>query len=270
MSIIHFQLTAMKKSVTLLLAIFFAIAGASAQTNDTIVITPKDVNTKVLKEGEHRYLVYFRMSPGATRTNTNFWTRKIERTNTNGRPTITIRQQWEDKDSIMHTTVSVCDAVTMQPITHESWWKGRGTAEVDYEKRSLKLNGQEVSASDTSKRNIASLNAFKSTEGRFSLNWHLDLEVFPTMPFKKGRVFLIPFYDPGVPLALDNVAYTVTGSETITGYDDKKIDCWILMHETKGNKEKFYISKKTKEVLKLEQEVNGKLWRFKIKLPFSN
>lgn len=259
----------MKFSV-LLLATIFITARPFAQYKDTIVITPKHVNTKVLKEGEHRYLVYFKMSPGAIRSNTNFWTRKIERTTTNGKPTITIRQQWEDKDSIMHTTVSVCDAKSMQPLTHESWWKGRGTASVDYEKRSLQINGKEVNSADTSKRNIASLNAFKSTEGQFSLNWHLDLEVFPAMPFKKGRVFLIPFYDPAVPLALNKVAYTVTGSETITGYNDQAIDCWIMTHETKGNKEKFYISKKTKEVLKLEQEINGKMWRYKIKLPFSN
>lgn len=260
----------MKPSAILLGIILFFAGNAAAQANDTIIITPKDVNTKVLREGEHRYLVYFRMTAAAPRSNTNFWTRKIERSTTNGRPTITIRQQWEDKDSIMHTTVSVCDAVTMQPVTHQSWWKGRGTADVDFEKRSLQMNGQEVTAADTAKKNIASLAAFKSTEGQFNLNWHLDLEVFPTMPFKKGRVFMIPFYDPGTPLALNRVAYKVIGSETIIGYDQQKIDCWIMTHETKGNKEKFYISKKTKEVLKLEQEINGKLWRYKIKLPFSN
>ncbi|RZL41067.1 MAG: hypothetical protein EOP00_25545 [Pedobacter sp.] len=260
----------MKQSTILFLMVFFVAGSAAAQTNDTIIITPKDVNTNVLKEGEHRYLVYFKMAPGATRTNTNFWTRKIERTTTNGKPTITVRQQWEDKDTIMHATTSVSDAVTMQTISHESWWKGRGSADVDFEKRLLKINGQVVTDADTAKRTVASLNAFKSTDGQFSLNWHLDLEVFPTMPFKKGRVFLIPFYDPGTPLALDKVAYTVTGSEIIIGYDNQKIDCWIMIHETKGNKEKFYISKKTKEVLKLEQEINGKMWRYKIKMPFSN
>lgn len=260
----------MKRSTILFLTLLFFNGIVLAQANDTIVITAKDVNSKVLKEGEHRYLVYFKLAPGAPRSYTSFWTRNIERTTTNGKPTITIRQSWEEKDSIMHTVVSVCDAATMQPITHESWWKGRGSAEVDLEKRILKINGKVVTDADTVKRNIASLNAFKSTEGKFSLNWHLDLEVFPTMPFKKGRVFLIPFYDPGVPLALDKVAYTVTGSETIIGYDNQKIDCWILVHEAKGDKEKFFISKKTKEVLKLEEEVNGRLYRYKIKLPFSN
>lgn len=260
----------MKQLMILLGMGLFFTGTVSAQANDTIIISAKDVNTKVLKEGEHRYLVYFKMQPGASRSNTNFWTRSIERTTTKGKPTITIRQQWEDKDSIVHTVVSVCDAVTMQPVTHESWWKGRGTSAVDFEKRTLTINGQPVTEADTAKRNIATLDAFKSTDGAFSLNWHLDLEVFPTMPFKKGRTFLIPFYDPGIPSGLKKVAYTVTGSETIIGYDDQKIDCWIMTHETKGNKEKFFISKKNKEVLKLEQEINGKIWRYKIKMPFSN
>jgi predicted mannosyl-3-phosphoglycerate phosphatase (HAD superfamily) len=63
--------------------------------------------------------------------------------------------------------------------------------------------------------------------------------------------------------------YTVTGSASLTGYDNQQIDCWIMEHTDKGNKEIFWISKKTKEVLKLEQEVNGKLYRYKIKFGFS-
>jgi hypothetical protein len=42
-----------------------------------------------------------------------------------------------------------------------------------------------------------------------------------------------------------------------------------LVHEEKGNKEVYWISKKTKEVLKLEQEINGRFYRYKIKLGFS-
>jgi hypothetical protein len=37
----------------------------------------------------------------------------------------------------------------------------------------------------------------------------------------------------------------------------------------KGNKEIFWISKRTKEVLKLEQEINSTMYRYKIKLGFS-
>ena len=59
------------------------------------------------------------------------------------------------------------------------------------------------------------------------------------------------------------------GSGELVGYNDQKIDCWLMSHEERGNKEIFWISKKTREVLKLEQEINGSLYRYKIKLGFS-
>lgn len=102
------------------------------------------------------------------------------------------------------------------------------------------------------------------------LNWHLDLETFPTLPYKTGLTFVIPFYDPGTASGFQKVAYTVTGSAELIGYNDQKIDCWLLVHESKGNKEVFWISKKTNEVLKLEQEVGGRMYRYKIKLGFSS
>lgn len=93
--------------------------------------------------------------------------------------------------------------------------------------------------------------------------------MFSLLPYKDKVTFLIPYYDPGS-IATQNVAYTVTGTAQLEGYDNRKIDCWLLVHEEKGNKEVFWISKKTNEVLKLEQEINGKMWRYKIKLSYSN
>jgi hypothetical protein len=52
--------------------------------------------------------------------------------------------------------------------------------------------------------------------------------------------------------------YTVTGSAVLSGYGNELIDCWILSHELGTNKEVFWISKKTNEVVKLEQQFNGK------------
>lgn len=94
-------------------------------------------------------------------------------------------------------------------------------------------------------------------------------ETFPTLPYKTGLTFIIPFYDPGTASGYQRVAYAVTGSAELTGYDNQKIDCWLMVHEAPGNKEVYWISKKTNEVLKLEQEVNGKMYRYKIKLGFS-
>ena len=78
-----------------------------AQSNDTVIITQKNLNANVLREGTHRYLVYFKMGKNATRIQTQFWTRTIKRTDFNGKPAIEVTQEWEDKDSIMHVSKSI-------------------------------------------------------------------------------------------------------------------------------------------------------------------
>ena len=237
---------------------------------DTIHITASKINTKVLREGTHRYLVYFKMKKDATLTQTQFWTRTIERTTQNETPVIIVTQEWEDKDSIMHTVKSVCNGITMKPITHEFWWKQRGSTTVNFENKTVQLNGNLLTDTDTTRQKKALWAAFKSTGDNYFLNWHLDMEVFPTLPYKKGAIFIVPFYDPGTSAPFEKVAYSVSGSAELIGYNSQKIDCWLLVYESKGNKEVYWISNKTKEVLKLEQEINGSLYRYKIKLGFSN
>jgi hypothetical protein len=251
-----------------LLALLLLAIGTRAQKADTILIDATNVNTKVLKEGVHRYLVYFKMGKDTNRSNTQFWTRMIERSPYNSKDAIVVTQIWEDKDTVVHKVKSICDARSFQPLYHESWWKQRGSGTYDFLSKSAVFNNQSLSDADTAKTRKNAWTAFKDSWDQYVLNWHLDLEVFPILPYKKGVTFLVPFYDPGFS-APKNVAYTVIGSDMLQGYDDQKIDCWLLRHEEKGNIEVFWISKKTREVLKLEQEVNGKFYRYKIKLGFS-
>jgi hypothetical protein len=251
--------------------VIFSLA-AEAQKKDTIKILPANINTKVLREGTHRYLVYFKMGKDATRTETQFWTRTIERTLQNNKPVIIVKQEWENKDTIVHTVTSVCDAKTMKPLYHQTWWnmpQMGGVAKIDFENDTISLGGKRLSDADTSRMRKLIWQGYKSTGNNFFLNWHLDLEIFPTLPYKNGATFIIPFYDPGTRSNFQNVIYTVTGSAELQGYNDQKIDCWLLVHEEKGNKEVFWISKKTKEVLKLEQDMGNGFRRFKIKLGFS-
>lgn len=267
----------LKSTVILSLALIsFAV---QAQKKDTVRVTQQHINSDVLRSGTHRYLVYFKMSKDAPRTQTQFWTRKISRTVYNGKPCIEIGQEWEDKDSIMHVVKSISDARTMQPIYHKTWWKVQRSRAantktvsetiVDFARKSIEHNGKELGDADTAKQVKRIWEGYKSSLDKYFLNWHLDLETFPLLPFKEGVTFIIPFYDPGTASPYQQVTYTVTGSAQLIGYNDQKIDCWLMTHEEKGNKEVFWISKKTREVLKLEQEINGSLYRYKIKLGFS-
>lgn len=270
----------MKKLILcIILIIIFSVHALKAAIVDTIKIGPQHINTKVLREGTHRYLVYFKMKKDSVRTQTQFWTRLIKRTQYHGQNVIEVNQSWEDKDSIIHIVKSISDAKTMQPLYHNTWWKVQTSrnpvkmvtsSSVDFINKIVEDNGRQIVDTDTAKKYKAIWNSFKSIENQFHLNWHLDLETFPVLPYKENVVFEIPFYEPGSTSSLSKVHYKVIGSALLDGYNDQQIDCWLLVHESTGNKEIFWVSKKTKEVLKLEQVINDTFYRFKIKLGFSN
>ncbi|SFH05842.1 hypothetical protein [Pedobacter insulae] len=269
----------MIKKTLLFIGLSLAVVSLKAQKRDTLQISTENINPNALREGTHRYLVYFKMKKDSVRTQTQFWTRKVTKGNFNGKPTIEIYQEWEDKDSIMHIVKTISDIKTMQTFFHQTWWKipvsRTSTAKtvnlttVDFTNKTVEYNGKFLSDTTSGRQAKSIWEGYQSSKDKFFLNWHSDLEIFPMLPYKDGLTFVIPFYDPGTASNYQKVAYTVTGSSVLTGYNDQKIDCWLLVHEEKGNKEVFWISKKTNEVLKLEQEVNGRIYRYKIKLGFS-
>ncbi len=260
----------MQKMIVWLMALSMGMT-AAAQKKDTVFITSKNIHPEVLKEGTHRYLVYFKKEENAPRSDVQFWTIQVQRTTEAGKPVITVNQEWEHKDTIMHKAWSVCDAKTMEPITHKTWWNipMMGTTAVDFINNTVDFNGNRLSDADTGKMAKRIWASYKTAQNKYLLNWHLDLEVFPMLPYKQGAVFVIPFYDPGTRSPFENAVYTVKGSGFLSGYDGQQVDCWQLVLEGEGNKEVFWISKKTKEVLKLEQQF-GKMYRYKIKLGFSS
>lgn len=261
-------MTRMMKKLSFIAFLALSTLITKAHTSDTILIKAGSLQTGVLKTGTHRYLVYYKMGKDSNRVLTQFWTRKIEKTYYEKIPALKITQSWEDKDSIMHTATSYCNASTLQPLYHEYWWNKRGNGTIDFINKSVILNGIPVSETDTAKQRRTAWSGFATAQQQFVLNWHLDLETFPTLPFKAGRVFAIPFYEPGsIPPV--NALYSVTGEAALNGYNNKPVACWILSHEDKGNQEKFWISKKTREVLKLEQSINNRIYRYKVKLAFS-
>lgn len=254
-----------------LLSLILVSSFSFAQKKDTVYINTRNIKVGDLKEGKSVYLVYYRQHKEATRTMTQFWTRTVKRKIENGKRVIEVCQYWEDKDSIVHSAKSLCDGETFKPIFHESWWNARGkksTSVYNYETKQVTIDGNDV-VNDTSAKRKQLMAGFLKAADVYHLNWHLDLEVFSTLPLALHKTCAIPFYEAGYNEP-ENIFYTVSGEDQLKGYDSQPISCWVLTHETPGNKEKFWISKKTKEVLKLEQEVNGKMYRYKIKLGFSD
>ncbi|HCL06675.1 MAG TPA: hypothetical protein DHW64_12270 [Chitinophagaceae bacterium] len=263
----HLQQKNMNPISLILLVTLLPVSSVFAQKKDTVHIQPHHVNTKVLIPGTHRWLVYFKMGADSPRTMFNIWTRHIERKKYEGKDAIEIKQVWEDKDSIMHTTLSVSDAKDFRSLFHQSWWRQRGSTSFNFLTGEANVNDKKITAGDTATRTKRIRQAFDTALTQYTLNWHLDLEVFPQLPYQNNTTFMINFYDPGSQQP-KWVAYTVTGSGKLPGLDGQEADCWLLEHNDTNNKEVFWISKKTKEVLKLEQQF-GTRFRYKIKLPFS-
>lgn len=248
--------------------LLLTVTPATAQKTDTLIIQPKDINTKVLIPGTHRWLVYFKAGKDSIRTNFAIWSRKIDLITYQGKEAISVTQEWENKDSIIHKVYTVCDRKDFSTLYQHAWTKGNGIWEFDFLKKEMIINGKRIGADDTARVNTARRLAFESATSQYTLNWHLDLEVFPLLPYKVNTTFMINFYDPGFPKP-KLVTYTVIGSGILTGSDNRKIDCWLLQQQGTRSTETFWISKKTKEVLKLEQEELGSgKQRFKVKLDF--
>ena len=240
---------------------------AYAQKADTVTIDASNVDTRVLKPGTHRYLVYFKMGKDSSRKNYQLWSRTIDLTTYKDKPAISIKQEWESNDTVVHKVYSVSDRKTFAPLYHESWWRGRGSSRFDFITKEGYFQDAWLTSADTARAEKMMYEAFVKAQDQYVLNWHLDLEVFPILPYKEGVTFKINFYDPGFG-APAYQTYTVTGSAVLTGYNNQKIDCWLLKHTSPNNTEIFWISKATREVLKLEQEFGGR-YRYKIKLGYS-
>lgn len=240
---------------------------SKAQKIDTVFIDANQVSTHVLKPGVNSYLVFFKDGKDSVRTRYQFWTRKIDFIRYNQTDAIQVIQRWEDSDTVIHTVNTICDKRTFESLYQESWSR-RGKSIFDFVKKDAWVNGKPLKDLRDS-ISTAKLAAFEKACDQFTLNWHLDLEVFPLLPYKDNRTFVINFYDPGL-AAPKHQTYTVIGTDVLTGYDHQKIECWLLKHGSlPRNQEIFWISKKTKEVLKLEQQYGGK-FRYKIKLGYSN
>lgn len=248
------------------IAICLASSPAVAQ-QDTVKISSDMINTKVLKNGTHRYLVYFKLGKDSSRINYQLWSRTIDHLDYQGRKAISVTQEWEDNTKIVHKVYSVCDEKTFAPLYQKSEWIGRLNSTFNFLTKEGYVNDTLLTSADTARTKKQAYDGFQKAMNEYVLNWHLDLEVFPILPYKQGRTFLVNFYDPGFSSPAFQ-AYTVSGSATLTGYDNQEIECWLLTHTSRNNTETFWISKKTREVLKLEQVFGGR-FRYKIKLGFS-
>jgi hypothetical protein len=243
---------------TFLLIFQLAALAAYAQKGDTVSIGRGDLRLNNLNYGEHMYAVYFKKSKAAPADRMMLVKIKVERQDAD----IVVTQRW-DKDTVVHAAMTRFDSKDFSTRTHDTYWKRLGyTSKFDFVNKRVLFEGKVV---DSLK--VKTAKEFNDSFSKYSLNWHSDLVIFPLLPLKENRVFKINFYDPGFGKPME-VFYRVEGSDQLSSANGK-IDCWVLViRHTKPavSSQKFWISKKSNEVLKEEDEFGG---QYRIKLKFA-
>lgn len=245
----------------LLLALQLCNAAALHAQADTVYPGSRHLNTGVLKPGLRQYLVYFQWPKAPKMLQFSYWTRDISIEQKNGAAVFAIRQHWYAADSTRYSSfLSFNSTKDFSPLYHEAN-SGDKTAAYNW-------SPDRIAGADTVTGNAQQ--AFELAFDRPNFNWHLDIETFEMLPLAAGKTFAINFYDAGL-APPKFVLYNVTGSEVLRTLDNRQVDCWKLVTtgaDTKGTPytQSFWISKKGHELLKEEDEYDGR-FRYKIKLP---
>ena len=233
------------------------------EKGDTLHVRPSDLNIKGLQTGDYSYLIVRQKALDSPAASMIIAKMNVTRETYHNKPAIIVRQQW-DRDSMIHKAYTVFDANDFSTLLHDTYWRGYGFALIfDFETKKFDSRPVQRSIPDSIRHNCEE--EFAGSFGAYNLNWHDDLVIYSMLPYKENRTFMINYYDPGFGKPVE-VPYTVTGSGLLTDREGSSVDCWMLEHTDENGTEKFWISKKTREVLK--EEDHGKNWgyRFKYKL----
>jgi hypothetical protein len=169
--------------------------------------------------------------------------------------------------SVVHRAYTVFDAGTFATLLHDTYWRALGYSMVfDFDAKTFDSKPFLRVIPDSVRRSCET--ELAGSLGTYNLNWHDDLVIYSMLPYKEGRTFMINYYDPGFGKPVE-VPYTVTGSDWLVSRGGDKIECWTLEHGDENGVEKYWVAKKTKEVLK--EEDHGANWgyRYKYKLGVS-
>lgn len=241
--------------------LFLAVCSLAQTKGDVLDIEPKDLVLRNLKTGNFTYVVFNKKTKQSPSEKIALVKIKVESKPYNNQPAFVINQQWESDGNIVHTAYTVLDGKDFSTLLHDTYWKRLGySTKFDFIARKVYFDGNVPESAK-----LQSEQDFNESFSSKNLNWHSDLIILTRLPYKENRAFNINFFDPGFGKA-KKALYTVTGSDSLTNASGEKIECWILEHipSSGDGYEKFWISKKKKEVLREEDFFNN-TYRYKLK-----
>lgn len=218
-----------------------------------------------LREGTSDYLVYFTDSLKTKRSNGDLWRRTTKFRKLNSKEVAEFTWLTMTEGRKFREVTNLVDRKTMAPIFHKTVYHETGIAELDAFAgvRAFDYKKDRMVASDSIANNKMKGNPPILLDIPI-ISWEQDLETYRILPIRHvGQVFDVAFFDPNEKKATYHT-YTVAGKEMLKLNDDTKVNCWMLITEYPNNAySKFWLSEKSKQVLKMEEFFNGR-YRFKV------
>lgn len=249
--------TLKRTPLIILLVIVFQLT-VNAQ-NDTIDIGKKELLMKNLPEGTDQYLIY--AIKGKKISTSLISSRTVKYDKFNNRDVVIVSHLIGGPVKKRSQEVySINDAANFEPIYH---YRKAGNGKIE----AFNFSKKQMHGADTVTNN--SQKTFRMPIKTPTLNWELDLEIFKTLDYKKGKTFVINFYHPGSKNTPQFYEYKIVREETIQGLNGT-IDCWVMMIDhgiTNGIRsfQTFWIDKKSKAIIK-QLEIYGKTKVYKLKI----
>lgn len=231
---------------------------SSAQV-DTINTDNLKLNMAAFKEGKSSYAVFFEDSLGNRLTSADIWDRSIRfSTDASGQKLFHFDWTWWRKDSLQSTVQATGLLPSLKPLIHNADYVRRGKFAYAFANNAVTIPAAfQKTAKDSAFNVVLDPPAFE---------FPMDLEIFPLLPFKKtGQQFAIAFYEPGTAKS-NYYKLTVTGKEDLPLVGGQAANCWLLRIDyAPGSYATFWISDKTREVLKMKEYFRGR-YRYKVRL----
>jgi len=241
----------------LFLLLLLAARGAQAQT-DTLDAQRGGLHVKALREGKATYAVFFEDSMGKRISAADLWDRQLQLFDSAGQRWYRFSWQVWRRDSLIMDVISAGQLPLMKPLRHDAWYSGRG-------RKAFAFADTVVTVSEDTKRSARD-SAFRVSLQPHGFIFPMDLELFPLVPFRRvGQQLAMAFYEPGTPRA-SYYPLSVTGREDLVLPGGAKVRCWLLRIDYgRGVHATFWISDKTREVLKMKEYFGGR-YRYKVRL----
>lgn len=237
--------------------LFLFVTALSHAQIDTIYHLDSKLIKKHLKAGPNQYLVFIQRKGDPRQAFTFVWSHEVKFIKKDQRELIEIIEKSYGSDtSRVRTCYSLVEAENFLPVFHRT--KMNRVIEA-YDFYADKIKGSDTVANNSKKGFVVDLK-------KPTLNWELDLETFPLLDFKAGKSFAISFYHPGGRTEPQLYIYKVIGEENLNVIEGGTVPCWKLRIDYDAkNYAIFYISKKGREVLRMDEDFGGGV-RYKVKL----